>query len=202
MMMKTLYYIHDPMCSWCWGFANTWNEVQAALKNHVEIHYVVGGLAPDSDTPMLMDMQLVLQNTWRKIESTIPGISFNYDFWSECQPRRSTYPACRAVLAAKKQNHEKFMVDAIQKAYYQEARNPSDLSTLIAIADQSSMNVERFKEDVLSNQIERELQENIILSRQLGAEGFPSLVLVSGSSQSLLRLDYNSVDATLKQILA
>ena len=43
--------------------------------------YVVGGLAPDSAEPMPEAMQLALQNTWRTIQSRIPGTEFNYDFW-------------------------------------------------------------------------------------------------------------------------
>ncbi|MFT6977114.1 MAG: putative protein-disulfide isomerase, partial [Shewanella psychromarinicola] len=23
----TLYYVHDPMCSWCWGYRPTWDTL-------------------------------------------------------------------------------------------------------------------------------------------------------------------------------
>ena len=44
-----LYYIHDPMCSWCWAFRPTLTKVLAELPAHIEVQYLVGGLAPDSD---------------------------------------------------------------------------------------------------------------------------------------------------------
>jgi protein-disulfide isomerase-like protein with CxxC motif len=54
------------------------------------------------------------------------GTEFNFDFWTKCQPRRDTYKACRAVIAASQQNAEEAMIEAIQKAYYLRAMNPSE----------------------------------------------------------------------------
>ena len=129
-MSNILYYAYDPMCSWCWGFRPVWEELQARLPAEVRVQPILGGLAPDSDQPMAPDMQSHLQDTWRRIEQRIPGTSFNFAFWENCSPRRSTYPACRAVIAAGAQGpgQESNMVLAIQRAYYQQARNPSDNS--------------------------------------------------------------------------
>ena len=52
-----LYYVYDPMCSWCWGYKPIWKEISEAISDEVEIIYVVGGLAPDSDVPMPEVMQ-------------------------------------------------------------------------------------------------------------------------------------------------
>ena len=78
----------------------------------------MGGLAPDSNEPMTDEMREYIQMNWRKIEHSIPGTKFNYDFWSNCSPRRSTYTACRAVIAIRKQNPllEERMINLIQHA--------------------------------------------------------------------------------------
>ena len=199
---KTLYYIHDPMCSWCWGFKKTWGEVIEALDGKMGIRHVVGGLAPDSDQPMPQEMQSMLQTTWKRISEVIPGTRFNFDFWTECRPRRSTYPACRAVLAAKKQDaeRERDMIAAIQHAYYLDARNPSNDDVLIALAGEVDLNTAQFAEDLNSDEIHTQLHAEIALGQQLGAQGFPSMVLVEGNSARILGLDYNSADNILQQI--
>ncbi len=71
-------------------------------------------------------LQQKIQQTWRRIEQTVPNMKFNYDFWMINTPVRSTYPACRAVLAARQQgaDFEDKMIGAIQTAYYQKAKNP------------------------------------------------------------------------------
>ncbi|MCH9646285.1 MAG: DsbA family protein, partial [Proteobacteria bacterium] len=125
MNSTTLYYIHDPMCSWCWGFHNTWQQVQLQLKDQLTIQYVLGGLAPDSNEIMSDEMRSYIQKNCQKIEKTIPGTQFNYDFWKNCTPKRSTYPAFRAAIAAKNkaQKFEKIMINAIQPAYYLQSQN-------------------------------------------------------------------------------
>ena len=213
----TLYYIHDPMCSWCWGFRPTWDALRDTIAKaypQIAIQYVLGGLAPDSDEPMPLEMQEMLQSTWRRIQQTIPGIEFNHDFWRVCQPRRSTYPACRGVIAASQQDaaSEDPMVLAIQQAYYLYARNPSDVDTLIACADSIGLNVSRFEKDLKSEDVNHILQKNIHQYRQLAAQsgvsGFPSIVLGrstsdNGSAKYHYRgvdIDYNNPNASLAAI--
>ena len=135
------------MCSWCWGFSKTWSAIKSSLSDEIKIHYVMGGLAPDSNEPMTDEMREYIQTMWRKIERSIPGTKFNYDFWSNCSPRRSTYPACRAVIAMRKQNPllEEQMINLIQQAYYIDAKNPSDDLTLIDLASKLDIDIEQFK---------------------------------------------------------
>jgi len=198
--MKKLFYIHDPMCSWCWGFNRTWSEVEEALHGKLEIEYVVGGLAQDSDQPMPEDMQMMLQSTWRAIQQKIPGTRFNFEFWSKCKPRRSTYPACRAVLAAKQQNAEKEMILAIQHGYYMQARNPSDNHTLELLARELGLDAALFSKDLNSTEIQTQLIKQIEFGLSIGAQGFPSLILRTGKDVKRVQIDYNSSDEIIQQL--
>ncbi|MFT7387314.1 MAG: putative protein-disulfide isomerase [Candidatus Endobugula sp.] len=182
----TLYYLHDPMCSWCWGFRPTWNALRELLTKvypQITIQYVLGGLAPDSDEPMPLAMQEMLATTWRRIPQVVPSAIFNHDFWRICHPRRSTYLSCRGVIAATQQSaaSEEPMILAIQQAYYLHAQNPSDTETLINCAGSIGLNVDRFERDLNSPDTEQLLQNNIEHYRQLalqsGVSGFPGLVL-------------------------
>jgi putative protein-disulfide isomerase len=129
--MFTLYYYHDPMCSWCWGYRPTAEILFANLPPNTSRENVLGGLASDSDEPMPVELRRTISGHWRKIQETL-GAEFNFDFWTKCTPRRSTYPACRAVIAAANQQHESEMILAIQRAYYLRAMNPSDTDILEA----------------------------------------------------------------------
>jgi len=90
------------MCSWCWGYKPRLAELEQALPPGVDLVYLLGGLAADTEQPMPQEMQQFLQQTWRKIALQL-GTQFNHDFWHLNSPKRSTYPANRAVLAAEKQ---------------------------------------------------------------------------------------------------
>ena len=176
-----LFYVADPMCSWCWGFSPTIRAIEDRLADSVSLHYVMGGLAPDSNEPMPDHLRAYGQKAWRSVADRT-GAEFNWDFWTRCQPQRSTYPACRAVLAASLQAAGPRMFHAIQHAYYLEARNPSDASTLTAIAGELSLDAERFAGDLTSPEVESRLQEDFALRRLLRANSFPSLVLEKNDS--------------------
>jgi len=186
-----LYYVHDPMCSWCWGFRRSWDKLRNALPANVTVFNVVGGLAQDSEDPMPVEQQKTIAGHWVSVgEQT--GAEFNFDFWEKCSPRRSTYPACRAVLAAARQDAEETMIEAIQHAYYLRAMNPSDNPVLIELAGELGLDMQRFSVDLVSKEIEAVLEENFSLRRVLGVRVFPSLVLAQGKDLFPIEVDYAS----------
>ena len=202
--LATLYYVHDPMCSWCWGFRPVWDEVQAALAGKVNIRYLLGGLAPDTDEIMPDSMQRSIRSTWQRIQQEIPGTEFNYDFWTDCRPRRSTYPACRAIIAAGLQGDEftKAMILAIQQVYYLRAKNPSDVAVLIQLSAEIGLDVKRFEADIASERCNALLDDEISLSRRLGVSGFPSLELSYKDSNTLIHINYTDSQVIVSSILA
>ncbi|WP_350431822.1 DsbA family protein [Shewanella sp. H8] len=199
----TLYYVHDPMCSWCWGYRPTWDTLQDQLQQQfgqqLSVQYLVGGLAPDSAEPMPESMQQMLQQTWKNITQQL-GTEFNHDFWQRCQPKRSTYPACRACIIARQFGQERAMISAIQQAYYLQAQNPSDVEVLCALAESLGINAAMFKQQLLSDNIDQQLQQEIAFARKLPIQGFPSLVIVANNHADPITLDYLQWQTSLAEI--
>ena len=193
-----LYYVTDPMCSWCWGFHPVIEEISGMLPEGAAIRYIMGGLAKDSDEPMSEEMKAYVQENWMQVAERT-GASFNWDFWTKCTPRRSTYPACRAVLAAVAQNTAMGppLFNAIQRAYYLEARNPSDAATLIALAGEVGLDVARFSIDLVSPETDQRLQKDFELRRSLHADKFPSLLLERNDDLMWLAYGYEQPDVVL-----
>lgn len=198
-----LVYAHDPMCSWCWGFRATFQQVTEALPENIQVKRMLGGLAADTDEPMPLAMQQRIQQAWRRIQETIPGTEFNFDFWQTCIPRRSTYASCRAVLAARTfaVSKDAEMTYAIQQAYYMRAMNPSDNSTLIQLAVEIGLPEKPFTDLLLSDDIEQQLQTEISQTRALGVDSYPSLVLcLPGGLDWPISIHYTQPNSILKQI--
>lgn len=209
-----LVYIMDPMCSWCWAFKPVLAEVRAALPQ-LGFYTLPGGLAPDSDEPMPIAQQKQIAATWQTIEDSV-GTRFNHDFWRKCQPRRSTYPACRALLLARDEGMEDAMIEAIQQAYYLQAANPSDLDTLQGCAEVIGMDTAGFAQvinrpllpSLRSKQplkpvqpLNERLEQEIDFSRQLGVQSFPTLVLKRSDQWLALSHNYHSAEAIVEQIV-
>jgi putative protein-disulfide isomerase len=200
--MPTLYYVHDPMCSWCWAFRPTLLKLREALSEGIEYRQLLGGLAPDTDQPMDPALQQQLQETWRRIQQKLPATSFNFDFWVKAQPRRATYPACRGVIAARRHDPamENPMILAIQQAYYLHSQNPSDDAVLIQLANEIGLPGERFAELLQNPQTQTLLEDEIEQARHMGARSFPSLVLQQGMGYWPIPVDYHSVDNILETL--
>ena len=202
MANSSLIYVHDPMCSWCFGFSKTLQTLLNELPAGINVKRLLGGLAPDSSKPMSEATRNMVRQNWQHIEQAIPGVLFNYDFWDNCEPRRATFPACRAVIAARQQGEafDDLMTQKIQQAYYQQARNPSDNSTLIELAAEIGLDQQAFSDDLSSNETQQSLLEEISQSRSLGVNGFPSLVLDCNGRYELIQTNYTKADSMLSQI--
>ncbi len=199
-----LIYVHDPMCSWCWGFAPVWVETRRFIEQHydsslLDIKLVVGGLAPDSDQAMPESLAKTIDGHWHTITEKL-GTRFNHDFWINNTPRRSTYPACRAVITAREMGgsvKERKMIRAIQEAYYLNAENPSDLDTLIGCANKIGLDKTGFELFIQSDQCELILQSELQFARRIGGNSFPSLFLMKGDKTIDVPFDYLNANITL-----
>jgi len=182
--MKLLYVV-DPMCSWCYGFAPTLDALRNELCGSVQFELVMGGLAPDSDEPMPPATAEYVQAAWHAVTERT-GVAFNHNFWRDCQPRRSTYPACRAVILAREEGREWDMLAAIQRAYYQDAMNPSDTETLVALAQGIGLDRPDFEQALQLEKTQAKLQADFGLRESLGATSFPSLGLERDGNLELI----------------
>jgi putative protein-disulfide isomerase len=155
---------------------------------------------------MPQEMRARIEGIWRSIQITVPGTEFNFEFWTRNTPRRSTYPACRAVIAARRQGMGAEdapadpMIRAIQRAYYLEARNPSDTETLVDLAGALGLDRGRFAADLQAPATQAALEQEIATAQRLGAHGLPSLVLEDGGRHRLLTIDYRDERVVLQQL--
>ena len=189
-MSPTIYYVVDPMCSWCWGFAPVWREFVPEIPESATVVDLMGGLAPDNEAPMDSAMRQYVQDAWGAVKART-GAEFNFEFWDKCEPKRSTYSACRAVIAAGEQasGARSLMYDAIQRAYFLEARNPSDAEMLERVAGEIGLDQKQFTEDLASDHVNRILQLELESVAKLGVSGFPTIVVKRESPGEPARYD-------------
>ena len=197
--MSTLIYVYDPMCSWCYGFRPTWKAILQGLPDGVTVQTRLGGLAPDSNTPMGDAMRDKLAATWHRIESMCQ-VSFDHGYWDQRpNPPRSTYIAGRAVRAAQSMGLAEWdMVEAIQNAYYQSRANVWDPKVLVEIAQNLGLEAEAFAAALEA--IRAQHEQEVRATAQMGVTGFPSLVWEHKGEVGLLPIDYGQAQTTLAVI--
>ena len=198
-----LIYVSDPMCAWCWGFAEAFEQITLRLAKGVELRLVLGGLAADSDEPMPSATRSMVQAAWDAVEQR-SGARFNRDFWSRCAPRRSTWPACRAVHAARslEPGADWRIFRALQEAYYLEARNPSDLQTLVEVAQEQGLDPKAFRAAVASTQVQEAFQRDRKFCERIGMRAFPSLAVRQGGAVAPLTRGWRAFEQIEGDLLA
>ena len=94
------------------------------------------------------------------------------------------------------------MILAIQQAYYLQARNPSDDAVLIDLAVENGLDRQAFEKQLLAPETQQELEQEMLLARQLGVHSFPSLVLTQDNRHWPVAVDYTSADVMLEALEA
>jgi putative protein-disulfide isomerase len=92
------------------------------------------------------------------------------------------------------------MTLAIQQAYYQQARNPSDNTTLIELAIEIGLDKDRFIQQLESVATAEALINEIQFARRIGARSFPSLVLATSGGLRPICVEYTNPQAVLDGI--
>lgn len=92
------------------------------------------------------------------------------------------------------------MIDAIQRAYYLEARNPSDTDTLTALAQQLGLDGPGFVALLDSAETRAMLDDELTAARSMGANSFPSLRLRIAEAYWPVPVDYQRADSMLGTI--
>lgn len=167
--MTRLQYVADPLCSWCYGFAPTLEKIEQRF----EVEIVLGGLAPDAEEPMDPAMSRYVQGAWRAVEEAT-GQPFDHSLWAKAAPRRSTWPACRAVIAAEEvAGRGRAMFRALQAAFYTQARDATDPAVVLEVARELGLDLEPTLDAPATKAA---LEEHFRRRDEFGVSGFPSLI--------------------------
>ena len=92
------------------------------------------------------------------------------------------------------------MIEAIQKAYYLDAKNPSEPNVLLQLASELNLNGEEFSQMLASNEINDALETEISYSHKLGAQGFPSLFMKQNNTIYPLAYGFSSADKIISRV--
>lgn len=198
---QILIYVHDPMCSWCYGFRPTWNALKAQLPKSLPVVSLLGGLAEDSSEPMAPETAEYLKEVWTRIES-VCDVQFDFSYWDQNPlPPRTTYIACRAVIAAERlAGRGDAFAARIQDAYYNEAQNVWDARVLTGLAESFGFRAEAFQQALNSDDVYAVHEEQRALASRLEITGYPSLLLIKEEQGYPIAIRHGDADSMCEEI--
>lgn len=182
----TLYYVGDPMCSWCYGFSPEFSQVVDNLNGSVEVEWVMGGLRAYNDEP-ITKLADFLKEHWEDVNHRT-GVKFSYDILTDPDVIYDTEPACRAVWTVRQMAPDKTSdyFKSVQHAFYFKNKSPNKSETFVELAGQVGIDKATFSKLFESDEAKNGIKKDFAFSKQLGAAGFPSVILKKGDEYFLL----------------
>ncbi|MDH5360512.1 MAG: DsbA family protein [Gammaproteobacteria bacterium] len=202
-MDRILWYFADPMCSWCYGFSPVIKQLVAKYKSRIPISLIVGGLQPDTTTPISDDSRTEILHHWHQVHE-MSGAEFRFD---NALPEGFIYdtePASRAAVSIPKleptATFPYFL--RLQQAFYLEQQDITQTDVLANIAEEFDINRQQFLNQFASQEIHDKTQRNFAMSRQYGVRGFPTLILQDKGSLELLCSGYTGFEQLESKLVA
>ena len=196
-----LWYIVDPMCSWCWGFAPVIERIKATYSERVKIALILGGLRPGSTEPVSAALREEILHHWQEVnrrtgqpfafEGALPE-GFVYD----------TEPPSRAVITVGEADPAATFAyfKAVQAAFYTGQRDVTRAEVLAELAGTFGIGRAQFLERFESDDLRSRTRQHFRQSRDLGVQGFPTVILQNAEAYSLLTSGWQRFEELAPQI--
>jgi len=198
---KEIIAVLDPMCSWCWGFEPVLEKLQHSLPANTTLSLVLGGLRNKGDQIWDDDFKSYLREHWSNVHHKT-GQTFNMEFLDQPSFDYDTEPACRAAVVVRELDITKQFTffRALQKAFYKHARDISSKEVILHIVAQVGIDRESFIHHFHSREMRDKTQADAYKARSMGANVFPSLVLIDEEGHLCVLKGYRGFDEIKKFI--
>jgi len=172
------FYVADPMCSWCWGFAPVIQGLRRDHPSAFRYRLLVGGLRAGPAAQPLAPMKTYLGQHWNEVARRT-GQPFDHGFLERSDFLYDTGPACRAVVTARRLQPDRAFeyLHRLQEAFYARSLDPTRVETFIKIADEMELAQEQFSTAYSSEDSREETLADFRLAREMGVYGFPSTLV-------------------------
>lgn len=196
---RTLWYVADPMCSWCWGFSPVIEAIRHEYGERLSIKLIVSGLRPGTTEPLVPEKRAEILQHWHNVQR-MTGQPFKFEGAMPEGFIYDTEPACRAVVSAAliDSSHTFPLFAAIQHAFYVEQANVTQSEVLTQLAAGGGISAETFSQVFASDAAKQATQQHFRQAIQWGVRGFPTVMGQDVAGLYLLTNGYCSIE-TLRQ---
>ncbi len=201
-MKKELIFVLDPMCSWCWGFVPIMERLRKTQFDNYDFTLVMGGLRTKGDMKWDDSSKRYLKGHWEQVAKKT-GQPFSPVLFEKKDFEYDTYPACKAVVIVRELwgNKKSFeYLHFLQKAFYVEGLDITKLDLLSKVLEETGGDVNAFQDFYHTERAEILMQHDFAKARSMGANAFPSIVIIDKEGHMVCQKGYRSL-LEIKKIL-
>jgi putative protein-disulfide isomerase len=194
-MQKELIFVLDSMCSWCWGFASVIDELHSTLGDEYKFSLVLGGLRTKGEMSWNEMSKEYLKGHWRQV-SQKTGQMFSDRLFEKESFDYDTYPACKAVITVRElfgMQSAFAYLHTIQEAFYTRAEDITNINVLCDLLQSMDLNSTTFRNFFESDRAELLMEHDFAKARSMGANAFPSVVVIDEEGHMVCQKGYRSL---------
>lgn len=188
---REVLYVADPLCTWCWGFAQVSRELAQAVAGKARLRVLPGGLSLDRAEPLQAHEVAMMQAEWQRVHAAT-GQPFDFEHPVDTQTLFDSGPPCRALALMSKLHPEQALayLHALQQAFFVERRDLRSPTTLCALAASCGANRIDFAAALAGPEADTAFHTDWLLAQQLGLHAYPAVAMRSANSYALLTVGY------------
>ncbi|MGB0910026.1 MAG: DsbA family protein [Nitrospirales bacterium] len=199
--IRSLVYVTDPMCSWCWGFSPVIEAVRERYQGRCAVKLLVGGLRPGNTERFDAHRRNTILGHWRSVHDRT-GQPFNFEFQMGSDFTYDTEPAARAIFVMRQLEPSQAFsyLKAVHEAFYVENKDVTQLAVLTDLAIRHGVDQEQFVRLFHDSETKKEIWKEFDQVRELGVSGFPTLLALNGEEFITLTHGYQSINVLVPLI--
>ena len=197
---KTLWYIADPMCSWCWGFAPIIKEVRLNYSENLKIELVMGGLR-SGKLAMASGQRAEILNHWKAVNERT-GQPFSFEGAMPEGFIYDTEPSCRGIVAMSLINPSLVftLLESIQFGFYVQQKDVTNPKVLAQLAGKIGVDMDLYLQVFESDEVKNKVSIHFDKVRQWGVNSFPTVAVQNAAGYSVLNRGYCPPDELFQKI--
>lgn len=176
-------------------------EIRKRYDSQVSFQLLLGGLRPGNTERFDESRRTYILQHWKAVHART-GQLFNFDFAMDPTFTYDTEPASRAVALTRKlmPGKEWELFKRVQEAFYVDNADVTKGECLEELATPLGMDASSFRELFQLPETKQEVWEDFDQARQLGVDGFPTLIGRNGSLVATLMHGYQDMKALVPSI--
>ena len=197
---KTLWYIADPMCSWCWGFAPIIKETRLNYSENLKIELVMGGLR-SGKLAMASGQRAEILNHWKAVNERT-GQPFSFEGAMPEGFIYDTEPSCRGIVAMSLINPSLVftLLESIQFGFYVQQKDVTNPKVLAQLAGKIGVDMDLYLQVFESDEVKNKVSIHFDKVRQWGVNSFPTVAVQNAAGYTVLNRGYCLPDELFQKI--
>ena len=209
MIKDTIYYVYDPLCSWCYGFSPVIKKIKNAYKDQFDFKVISGGMQSGERKQPVSAIRDYLKAAYKNVTEKT-GVEFGEKFMTvleEGSRMLDSIPPSIALSIVKDLKPEEALnfAASIQEAIYYDGFNWNSVKEYLPYLKQYDIDPEDFKRKFEDPIYKEKTLEDFKLAANFGVTGFPSVILKKEDKYYLIAqgfVPFEKLNATVEQILS